>query len=183
MFPKAVSSDNTSHTKFEIACYLFKIVSKIPPTVTTLKIWSDGPNSQFKNRFTAVLIKIIESSLKVKVFWNFFATAHGKGSVDGIGAVVKNRVKRLVKSRQSIVNCSSDFCKAFNSEKSVIDVMHMPETEFKKIQKNLNLDKVFASAPVVPDVSSFHQMQIIDGKVKGFITSEKDYEFFAKNCK
>lgn len=149
----------------------------------TLKIWSDGPNNQFKNRFTATLIKLFETYKKIKIFWNFFATAHGKGSVDGIGAVVKNRVKRLVKSRHSIVNCSSDFCQAFNSENSVIEVMHMPESETTKIRKGLKLDDVFAAAPAVAEVFSFHQLQLIDQKVKGFTTSQEGYDYFEKYCK
>lgn len=183
IFPKVISSDNTSHTKFEIACYLFNIISKMPTTVKTLKIWSDGPNNQFKNRFTAAIIKLFEDYRKIKIFWNFFATAHGKGSVDGIGAVVKNRVKRLVKSHRSIVNCSSDFCEAFNSENSVVEVIHMAESETEKIRKNLKLDKIFDTAPAVADVFSFHQMQIINGKVKGFTTSQEGYDYFEKNCK
>lgn len=182
ILPKVISSDSTSHTKFEIACYLYKIVSKLPTTVKTLILWSDGPNNQFKNRFTAAIIKLLQDSLKVKIYWNFFAAAHGKGSVDGIGAVVKNRVKRLVKSRHSIVNCSQDFCQAFNSEESVVEVMHMSEVEGKKIRQNLMLDDVFAAAPAVPNVFNCHQMQIIDGKVKVFVTSEEGYNYFIKNC-
>lgn len=148
-----------------------------------LKIWSDGPNNQFKNRFMAALIKTFQTYRNIKIFWNFFATAHGKGSVDGIGAVVKNRVKRLIKSRQSIVNCSRDFCQAFNSENSVIELMHMPESEAKKIREDLELDNVFATAPAVAEVFSFHQMQLIDQKIKGFTTSQEGYDYFRKNCK
>lgn len=162
---------------------MFKIISKIPSTVEILKIWSDGPNNQFKNRFTAALIKMFQISQKLKIFWNFFATAHGKGSVDGIGAVVKTRVKRLVKSRHSIVNCSRDFCEAFNSEYSIIELMDMPETEANNIRTTLKLDNVFGTAPAVADVFSFHQIQIIDQKVKGFTTSKDGYEYFEKHCK
>ncbi len=162
---------------------MFSIISKVPSTVETMKIWSDGPNNQFKNRFIAALIEVFEKYKKIKIFWNFFATAHGKGSVDGIGAVVKNRVKRLIKSRQSIVHSSKDFCESFNSENSVIEVMHMPESEFIKIRETLKLDFVFATAPAVADVFSFHQLQCVDGKVKGFITSQEGYEYFDKNCK
>lgn len=183
IFPKVISSDNTSHTKFEIACYMFKILSKLPPTIRTLKIWSDGPNNQFKNRFTAALIKIFESLFKLKIYWNFFAAAHGKGSVDGIGAVVKNRIKRLVKSRHSIVNCSHDFCESFKSEESVIEVMHMSEEETLKIRHILELDSVFATAPAVPNVFNCHQIQIFDGKAKGFATSEEGYDYFTRNRK
>lgn len=178
IFPKAISSDDTSHTKFEIACYMYKIIKKIPLTVKILKIWSDGPNSQFKNRFMATFVKTMETVFKVKVFWNYFATSHGKGNVDGIGAAVKNRVKRLVKSRHAIVNCSKDFTEAFNTEDSVIEVMDMNEKEMKKIRKDLQLDELFGSAPVVSDIFGFHQIQLINGNIIGFTTSQEGYDHF-----
>lgn len=178
-----MSSDNTAHTKFEIACYLYKIVSKIPASVTTLKLWSDGPNSQFKNRFMGALLKVLENAMKIKIFWNFFATSHGKGCVDGIGAVVKNRVKRLVKTRQQIVNCSTDFARAFNSENSVVKVTHMTDNETKEIRMLLKLDGVFDSAPPITDIFNHHQLQLINGKIMGFSTSEEGYAYFEKFCK
>lgn len=76
--------------------------------ITNLKISS----------YSAALLKFFQNHFQIKIFWNFFATSHGKGCIDGIGAVVKNRVKRLVKSRKSVVNCSKDFVEAFNLRRS-----------------------------------------------------------------
>lgn len=126
----------------------------------------------------AAFVKTLETVFKLKVFWNFFATSHGKGSVDGIGAAVKNRVKRLVKSRHAIVNCSKNFAEAYNSEDSVIEVMDMNEKEMKKIHKDLQLDEVFGSAPIVSDIFGFHQIQAIDGNIIGFTTSQEGYDHF-----
>lgn len=178
--PGVISTDNTKHTKNEIACYMYKVISKLPPTAKTLKIWSDGPNNQFKNKYTAALLKFFENYFKIKIFWNFFATSHGKGSVDGIGATVKKRVKRLVKSRKVIVNCSKDFVDAFNSEKSVIDVIDMPEDEATQIFNDLKLHDVFNFAPAIPNVFSYHQLQLFNDKIVGFTTSEEGYAFYQK---
>lgn len=131
----------------------------------------------------AAFIKTIETVFHVKVFWNFFATSHGKGSVDGIGAVVKNRVRRLVKSRHAIVHCSNDFAEAFNKEDSVIELMNMNEKEAFKIRQVLELDKLFGSAPAVADIFSFHQIQLIDGKIMGFPTSREGYDYYKALCK
>lgn len=128
------------------------------------------------------LLKVLENALKIKIFWNFFATSHGKGCVDGIGAVVKNRVKRIVKTRQQIVNCSSDFARAFNSENSVVEVMHMTDNETKQIRKFLKLDDVFDSAPHITNIFNHHQLQLINGKIVGFSTSEEGYSYFEKFC-
>jgi len=35
--------------------------------------------------------------------WNYFATSHGKGAVDGVGAVVKRKVWQIQKMRQATV--------------------------------------------------------------------------------
>lgn len=173
--PTVIVSDNTKHTKHEIASYLYKILTKLPPSVKILKIWSDGPTSQFKNKYTVALIKLLENRFKIKVYWNFFATSHGKGCVDGIGAAVKNRVRRLVKSRQAIANCSLDFVAAFNSETSLIDVIDMPPDESEKIEADLQFNDAFASAAPVPGILNFHQIQICNGQVVGNFTSKEGY--------
>ncbi|KAJ6647661.1 hypothetical protein Bhyg_02884 [Pseudolycoriella hygida] len=180
MFLKHIKKDETSHTKDEIACYLYSIISKIPASVKTLKIWSDGPNNQFKNRFMGALIKLFQKMLNIQIFWNFFAASHGKGVVDGIGATVKTRVRRLVKSRRAIVENSKDFAKAFNSETSLIDVTHMPAAQAAKIRKDLDLEEVFASAPPVPDVFFCHQMQCVNDKIIAFPTSREGYDYYRK---
>lgn len=179
-YPTVIASDNTKHTKDEIGCYLFKVLSKLPAITKTLLIWSDGPNNQFKNRYTAALIKIFEEQFHIKIYWNFFATSHGKGCVDGLGAVVKNRVKRLVKSRKAIVNCAKSFVDAFNLESSVIDLIYMSENEAKQIHNDLKLSDIFNSAPPVTNVFSHHQLQVRDGKVIGFSTSKEGYAYSTK---
>lgn len=170
------SSDVTKHTKTEIDCYTFDIVSKLPSTVKTLKIWTDGPNNQFKNKFIAALIKVFEQRFNLKIYWNFFATSHGKGCVDGFGATVKNRVKRIVKSGKFTVNCSNDFTEAFNSESSVIDLKDFPELKMEKISEILNLNQIFAQAKPVRDIFNYHQIQVVGDNIVGFNISSKGYE-------
>lgn len=110
----------------------------MPQAVNVVKIWSDGPSSQFKNKFIAAVTPIFEKKFKKKIFWNFFATAHGKGCVDGIGATVKKRVKRLILSRKVIVNCAKDFIVAFNAkgEDSKIKLVELTSEEILKINDN-----------------------------------------------
>lgn len=173
--PQVVCSDNSSHTKFEIAIYLFKVLTNLPPKTKILKVWSDGPTSQFKNKFTGALIQLFEKKFKLKIYWNFFATSHCKGCVDGLGAVAKNRVRRLVKSRQATVNCADDFVNAFNLEDSIINVIHLSDTEALKIRRQLKLDDIFDSAQSVPYIFGYHQLQVISTKVVGFCLSEEGY--------
>lgn len=75
-------------------------------------MWSDGPTSQFKNRFVAASFPLLEDKYKVQLDWNFFATANGKGPVDGIGGTLKRQVWMSVKSRRSMVRNAYEFLQA-----------------------------------------------------------------------
>ena len=52
----------------------------------------------------------------MNIHWNFFATSHGKGPVDGIGGAVKRYVSTAVKQRKEIVvNRASSFVEVAGS--------------------------------------------------------------------
>ena len=52
------------------------------PSIKVLTVFSDGAGSQFKQRFLFSNLHYWEQDLKLT--WNFFATSHGKGVVDGL---------------------------------------------------------------------------------------------------
>lgn len=149
----------------------------LPKTIKLIKIWSDGPNSQFKNKFIAAIILLFQNKFGIKIVWNYFATAHGKGIVDGLGAVIKKKVRRLVMARERIVNCASDFVNSFNSEASLIDLIEMSKEDIDKINNELKLVDVFRSAPAIKNISKLHQLQVDDNKIIGFCTSEEGYKY------
>lgn len=123
----------------------------------------------------AALLKFFEKLFKIKIVWNFFAAGHGKGCVDGIGAVVKNKVRRLINSRKAIVYNSHDFVKAFNAEESTIKVIDMPKIAADKIRSELKLNEIFDNAKDVKGIFSFHQLQVVNDKIVGFETSQDGY--------
>lgn len=172
---KVIASDNTKHAKETLVAYLFKLFSLMPKSIKIVKIWSDGPSSQFKNRYIAAVIKVFEQRFKKKIFWNYFATSHGKGSVDGIGATVKKRVRRRIDSRKEIVNCTSDFVSSFKKEKSTIELIEVNDKEIDKINKKLNVAEIFEKAPAIKQIKSFHQLQFECNKVVGFSMSKYGY--------
>lgn len=49
-----------------------------------------------------------EDDFKMKIDWNFFATSHGKGAVDGIGATVKRGIWNAIKSCQIVIKDSTE---------------------------------------------------------------------------
>lgn len=108
--------------------------------------------------------------------WNYFATAHGKGAVDGLGAVAKKKVRGLVLSRKVIVNNAKDFVTAFNMDESPIEVFEMTHADIDKINKKLCLEELFNNAKTVGSISACHQLQVIGGKMIASVTSSDGYE-------
>lgn len=137
MHSKAFASDNTDHTNNTVIPYL-----RFPKEIKRVDIWSDGPSAQFKNKFIGATILIFENLSPVKIVWNFFATSHGKGAVYGIGAIVKNKVRRT-----SIV----------------VTEVNQPELNSIRIGTELELEYVIeAAAEAIPNISTYHQLQVVE---------------------
>lgn len=174
-FSKVFVSNNLHHTKETIIPYVHKLLSSLPETVKIVKIWSDGPSSQFKNKFIAAIIGLLESTFNTSFFWNYFATSHGKGCVDGIGATVKNVVRKHIKARQASVNSAADFVNAFNLTPSTISVEQVTDEDFCEINNKLNVAEIFLNTKNIPDIASAHQIQQESGNIRIFSTSKEGY--------
>lgn len=74
-----------------------------------LAIFTDGPTSEFKNKYMVKLVEVLHSKLNCKISWQYFATSHGKGVVDGIGGLAKSMVRKEVMARRTVVQNSMDF--------------------------------------------------------------------------
>ena len=87
--PAVLLSNDLSPSKESILIFLEKVLSSLLQSDTkVLHIQSDGPSSQFKNNFIANCLSWFEKTFNAKVYWNFFASSHGKGPVDGIGDTI-----------------------------------------------------------------------------------------------
>lgn len=170
-----IVSNNLTHTKETIVPFLNKLLSNLPSTLKTLKIWSDGPSSQFKNKYIAAIIPIFESKYNIKIFWNYFATSHGKGCVDGIGAIAKTVVRKHIRARDCLVNSASDFLKAFLRTESTIIMEEVNDEEITATNLNLNTDTIFSNAKDVRNISYAHHIQFNDGKIITHETSKHGY--------
>lgn len=168
-------SDVLDHSKPTIFAYLNKVFSKIPKTIKVIRIWSDGPSNQFKNKYMAAALKILETKFSKKIIWNYHATAHGKACIDGVGAVAKKKVKRLIRTRKAIVNCAKDFVLAFKTEPSKVELFEMSSTDINKINTTMKFDDVVNTAQSVKDIFKCHQLQCINKNVQGFLFSKDGY--------
>ena len=96
-----IVSDDLNHTKYSVYTYMqfiFICLKEKYVSIETIAIFSDGAASQFKQRYLFSNLHSWEMEHDIKLSWNFFATSHGKGVVDGIGETVKRTVWRHIKT-------------------------------------------------------------------------------------
>ena len=102
-------TDLTDHTKTTIVVYLEYLLNIYGVHGSNILLWSGGPSSQFNNRLMARFMEMSEEKHVSNIRWNFFATSHGKGAVDGVGGVLKRRAWKKVKARQVVVRNAAEF--------------------------------------------------------------------------
>ncbi|ESO89794.1 hypothetical protein LOTGIDRAFT_164827 [Lottia gigantea] len=94
-----IISDYLEHEKYAVYTFMthiFKYLKSNFPDVLHVNIFSDGPSSQFKQKYLFSNLEVWSEKYSFNIFWHFLATSHGKGVVDGIGGSVKRSVWRRV---------------------------------------------------------------------------------------
>ena len=131
-------SDTSIHEKTAVVPYTIDVLDYIWESfgadVKQVEVWNDGPRSQFKKKFAFAFIGIpIPVRHEFKVTWNYSATSHGKGAVDGIGGLIKRlglaslvtrqAIIKDVKSMYDVVNAKTKLKLAFISDEYVADML------------------------------------------------------------
>jgi len=164
-----IVSNDLSHEKKSISVFLDTVLNTFVklrhPDVTEVFLFSDGPSSQFKNKFMVSLLRTFNQQLGLRISWHYFATSHGKGAVDGIGAAVKRSVWTAVSTRkvESVIDAKAfaDVAKRFSHK---VDVTLITAKEIQVKCEELMLDKCFDEATVIPGISKFHCMYVDPNK-------------------
>ena len=149
-----IISDNLKHDKYAVVVYLSEILKYKPENVRFLRVWTDGPNSQFENKYAMDPKEMLSEMYNIKIIWNFSATSHGKGPVDGVGATLKIIAADKVCRHESIITNLQDFYDAVMH--SSVKVNCMPVDEFQVHVENLGLQKLFESVQPIPDITKYH---------------------------
>src|SRR6476469_1973897 len=121
----ATVSSCLDHGAHAIWAHLKPVLMEIQgkhPEVDTLHIVSDGPTSQYRNRFNLWYmshnIPIMCPNVK-NVTWNYSEAGHGKGPMDGVGGVLKRTADRHVCFGNDVANVS-DFVAVLQKRTSVL---------------------------------------------------------------
>jgi len=169
-----IVSDDHSHEKRSIAVFIDKVVNELIsdkfPNVQQVHIFSDGPSSQFKNKYMASFYSILQRK-GLSIQWNFFATSHGKGVVDGLGGTVKRVVREAVLTRKvsSVLN-AKEFAEAAESFCKSIKITCCLKEDILKSSEKLALDKCFSKAKPIAGIKRLH---CIEPTLKGRLYSSQ----------
>lgn len=117
-------------------------------------IYSDGPSSEFKNKFMVKFVHIISQKYKKDFQWKYFATSHGKGVVDGIGGRIKSIVRQAVMSKRAesvIVQNSRDFARVASEKMTTTTVIHISQEEIDSVSQ-----QAWDDVKTVPGIQKMH---------------------------
>ena len=146
-------SDNNVHDKTTVVPYSFYVFNYIKENfegVRVVEVWTDGPTSQFKNKFIFGYIgKTLPDHFNFHLTWNFSATSHGKGAVDGIGGTVKRLATSAVVTRQAIIKDANSLIQAVN-HKTKIMLALMSEDYITQTLKNLKMELMWETVRQLP---------------------------------
>lgn len=145
--------DNTDHTKTVIIPILDRILEDLPCEVTKVVFFSDNPTSQFKNKFIVDAILRFQALYKKSIEWTYFAPEHGKGVVDGVGATLKVRARRLVISNRVKITNASEFVAAVQD--TAIKTSLMTNNEIEERNRSLHYEEILKAKPVKDITKSF----------------------------
>lgn len=122
----AVITDSLTHSKIDVYIFITNIVQEIIAqygNFENIYFFSDGSSCQFKNKFIVwSLTDFLVQFGCNKIEWNYFATSHGKGAVDGVGAVIKRKVWGITKTKNIILTDGFSF---FNCAREHIAAIHI----------------------------------------------------------
>lgn len=126
-------------------------------------IWSDGPASEFKNRFMLETLKYLSVKYNKTFSWKFFATSHGKGKCDAIGGISKMTVRKKLGaqgSQMETVNSARDFVRIASANLPNIRFKQIDDDEINDVSKIIDWVKV---SPL-PGISKMHVFQVSPDK-------------------
>lgn len=158
-------SDELRHSKETVTIYLEQLLMDFSEPSDVVHFISDGPASQFKNRFMVHYMRTLISKFALSsLHWNFSASGHGKGPVDGIGATIKRGVYSKIMARQALLNTVEDYYQVAKQVSEKISVSYLSKT--KIIERYKTVEPEILNTPEVRTISVLHLYAVILYKSK-----------------
>lgn len=152
----ATVSDNVDHQAHAVWGHMTPILQKYSsrfPKITRIHFFSDGPSSQYRNRFNLKLFQqIVPKHFRyVKTMtWNFTEAGHGKGPMDGVGGTLKRQADWKVLYGTDI-KTAADFVSALKD--TDISLEEVSPAQIDNFRQQITSMKV----PAVKGIMNVHQ--------------------------
>ena len=154
-----IASDYREHEKTVVAAFTSQIMDVIKSEMSTVEVvdvWTDGPSSQYKNKYIFALLFRLQEHHGMQIQWNYFATSHGKGPNDALGGNVKRMAHRLTMTRTAIVNNAETLASAVRSCDTNIRVHVMNEETIQQKSKDVGAEDLWNGLQTFPGTITTH---------------------------
>lgn len=169
----AIISNDLTHDKYCVWKFLTTILDYIRSEVATFKkchIFSDGCAAQFKNKFILSSLIKLELKFNMNITWSFFATSHGKGAVDGIGATVKRIVWTEIKSRRTTINNAEEFANCAAVKLKNIKIFYISKESIVESRSALHTIWENTRLPGIPNLQLQHFLEVSQTRILSRLT-------------
>ena len=173
-------SDDITHNKYTVHACLERLLSMLQSSVPDLQevhFFSDGAAAQFKQRYLFRNLTYLARAFNVLISWHFFASHHGKGVVDGLGATVKRLVHQQILTGKDCRN-AADFVLLARSKTDAVTVEELLVGEVEAAREELH--EIFMNTRNFPGVQKIHSIDTMDVDViqyRSYSTSEEEVTF------
>lgn len=128
--------------------YEFWISFNLGNVPTLCLALSDGASGHFKNNFNILNLINHKTDFSLDACWTFTATEHGKGTGDGLGAILKSTARRVTLVKNLLLSTPKDFyefsrqqqlttAEATNRATPGIHVFFVSAKEVKEMKQNV----------------------------------------------
>ena len=174
--PYLIVTDSKNKDKDAVANFITKLVqSESNKIKSKFQIYTDGPTSEFKNKFITKFISDLNKETGCEVVeWKYFATSHGKGSVDGIGGRDKSLDRQATKSKSGACNVqnSLEFYYLVKKLMPGVKAIHVSESE---ITAFVQMECPWENVKIIPGILKAHCITCEKyGFVSLFVDDSKD---------
>ena len=127
-----------------------------------IEIWTDGPSSQFRNKYIFGFIGItLPQVIAYNILWNYSAISHSKGAVDGVSGTIKQVAAQAVVIRKAIFK---DTVSMFNavSKKIKLHLAVMTQEYIESTLRDLGMHVLWQDISALPGAMHIHQVEQAD---------------------
>ena len=152
-----IASDYLSHNKYAVLAFMSMLVDHLKHIreFNRYVVFSDGAPTQFKQKFTMCGMTLLQQSLS----WNFFATSHGKGAVDGIGRRIKRDVYNTTLSKGLVIKNLDDFVDVAEHCSKNITVLKCTKKHVLSTVKQVDED--ISDSAGIPGTHKMHCVKVL----------------------